>query len=72
MICFDGQSNLARFSILIFIAYLGGKSAGRKEAELNQIKKQMGESDETDQIISNNNNLNPDFIDSWLCSRSKK
>ena len=59
-------------AILIFIAYLGGKSAGRKEAELKQIKKEMGESDETNAIIDNNNNLNPDFIDAWLQARSKK
>lgn len=59
-------------AILLFIAYLGGKSAGRKEVELNQIKKQMGESDETDEIISNNNNMSPDDIDNWLRARAKK
>ena len=59
-------------AILLFIAYLGGKSAGRKEAELNQIKKQMGESDETDQIISNNVNMSADDFDTWLQNRIKK
>lgn len=59
-------------AILIFIAYLGGKSAGRKEAELNQIKKQMGESDETDQIISNNVNMSADDFDTWMQNRIKK
>lgn len=58
--------------ILIFIAYLGGKSAGRKEAEINQIKKQMGESDETDEIISNNVNMSDDDFDNFLHSRTKK
>lgn len=59
-------------AILLFIAYLGGKSAGRKEAELNQIKKQMGESDETDEIISNNVNMSDDDFDNFLHSRTKK
>ena len=59
-------------AILIFIAYLGGKSAGRKEAELNQIKKQMGESDETDQIISNNVNMSADDFIAFLKEKNKK
>ena len=58
--------------ISIFIAYLGGKSAGRKEAELKRKIEELNESSKTDAIISNNNNLNPDIIDSWLRSRAKK
>ena len=59
-------------AILIFIAYLGGKSAGRKEAELKQIKKEQGESESTDEIIDINYNMSADDIDDWLLSRSKK
>ena len=59
-------------AVLIFIAYLGGKSAGRKEAELKQIKKKQGESENADAIISNNINMSADDFDAWLCSRSKK
>lgn len=59
-------------AILIFIAYLGGKSAGRKEAELKQIKKEQEQSNEADDIIDNNNNMSPDDIDNWLRSRAKK
>lgn len=59
-------------AILLFIAYLGGKSAGRKEAELKRIKKEMGESNETDAIISNNVNMSADEFDTWLRSRIKK
>ena len=59
-------------AVLIFIAYLGGKSAGRKEAELKQIKKEMGESDETDAIISNNINMSADEFDIWVQNHSKK
>ena len=58
--------------LAIFLAYLGGKSAGRKEAELKQIKKEIGESNETDAIISNNVNMSADDFDAWLCSHSKK
>ncbi len=58
--------------ILTFIAYLGGKSAGRKEAELKQIKKEQEQSNEADDIIDNNNNMSPDDIDNWLRARAKK
>ena len=58
--------------LAIFLAYLGGKSSGRKEAELKQIKKEMGESNETDAIISNNINMSADEFDIWVQNRSKK
>ena len=58
--------------ILIFIAYLGGKSAGRKEAEIKRNKEEQGASDNVDKIISNNNYMSADDIDAWLRSRTKK
>lgn len=57
---------------LIFIAYLGGKSAGRKEAEIKRNKEEQGASDNVDKIISNNNYMSADDIDAWLRSRTKK
>lgn len=57
---------------LIFLAYLGGKKAGRKEAELERIKEEMGESNETDAIISNNVNMSADEFDTWVQSHRKK
>lgn len=58
--------------VAIFIAYLGGKSAGRKETQIKQDKKEQEASDEVDHIISNNNILSADDIDNWLRSRAKK
>jgi hypothetical protein len=59
-------------AILIFIAYLGGKSAGRKEAELKQVKKEQEESDEVNAIIDSNNMLDLHRADMWLQERAKK
>ena len=53
-------------AVLIFIAYLGGKSAGRKEAELKHIKKELLANGKVEQIISNNNNASSSIIDTWL------
>lgn len=57
---------------LIFLAYLGGKKAGRKEAELERIKKEMEQSENVDAIIGNNYNMSADDIDAWLQSHRKK
>lgn len=59
-------------AILIFIAYLGGKKAGQKEAELKQIKKERGESEDVQQIIDSNNMLDLHRADMWLQERAKK
>ena len=59
-------------AILIFIAYLGGKSAGRKEAELEQLKKEQGESESADEIINSNNMLDLHRVDMWLQEHIKK
>ena len=59
-------------AILIFIAYLGGKSAGRKEAELEQLKKEQGESKSADEIIDTNANISAADFDAWLHERTKK
>lgn len=58
--------------IFVVIAYLGGKSAGRKEAELENAKKEQTQSQDTDDIISNNINLTSDEFDTWLQNHSKK
>ncbi len=58
--------------IFVVIAYLGGKSAGKKEAELEYAKKEKTQSQETDEIIDNNANLTADEFDSWLQNHSKK
>lgn len=58
--------------LLVFIAYMGGKSAGRKEAEIKRNKEEQGASDNVDKIISNNNYMSADDIDAWLRSRTKK
>lgn len=58
--------------IFVVIAYLGGKSAGRKEAELEYAKKEQTQSQDTDHIISNNINLTSDEFDTWLQNHSKK
>lgn len=57
---------------LIFIAYLGGKSAGRKEAELKQGKKEQEQSNEADKIINSNDMLDLHRADMWLQERAKK
>lgn len=53
-------------AILIFVAYLGGKAAGKKEAELKQIKKEQTANGKVEQIIHNNNNASTTVIDAWL------
>lgn len=58
--------------VAVILAYFGGKSAGRKEAELKQKIKEQKESENTDEIIANNYNMSADDIDNWLLSRSKK
>ena len=58
--------------IAVILAYWGGYRAGKKAAELKQIKKEQGESDEVDNIIDNNNMLDIHRIDMWLQERSKK
>lgn len=58
--------------IAVILAYWGGYIAGKKSAELKQIKKEQEQSNEADDIIDNNNNMSPDDIDNWLRSRAKK
>lgn len=58
--------------LLVFIAYMGGKSAGRKEAELKQKLKELKQSENTDEIISNNSNLTDSDFNSWVQKRNKK
>ena len=58
--------------VLAIVAYFGGKSAGKKEAELKQKIKEQNQNDEAQNIIDNNNNLTADNIDSWLQERAKK
>ena len=58
--------------VAVILAYFGGKSAGRKEAELKQKIKEQKESENTDEIIANNYNMSADDIDNWLLARSKK
>lgn len=57
---------------LIFLAYLGGKKAGRKEAELERIKKEMEQSENVDAIIGNNYNMSAPSVDAWLKEKAKK
>lgn len=58
--------------IAVILAYWGGYIAGKKSAELKQIKKEQGESTDTDEIIDNNYNMSADDIDNWLRARSQK
>ena len=58
--------------ILTFIAYLGGKSAGKKETELKQKKEEIKENETANTIIDNNNHLTDSELDDWLRERSKK
>lgn len=58
--------------IAVILAYWGGYLAGKKAAELKQIKKEQGISDEVDNIIDSNNMLDIHRIDMWLQERSKK
>ena len=58
--------------IAVILAYWGGYIAGKKSAELKQIKKEQGESTDADEIIDNNYNMSADDIDNWLRARSKK
>lgn len=58
--------------LAVFIAYIGGKHAGKKSAELKQIKKEQGESTDADEIIDTNNMLDLHHIDMWLQDRAKK
>lgn len=58
--------------IAVILAYWGGYIAGKKSAELKQIKKEQGERESTDEIIDNNINMSADDFDAWLLSRSKK
>lgn len=59
-------------ALFIFAAYLGGKSAGRKEAELKQKTKEQKAHEEAAKIINNNNNLSNAAIDTWLQERANK
>ena len=58
--------------IAVILAYLGGYIAGKKAAELKQIKKEQGESDKTDQIISNNSNLPLNSLNAWIKQQANK
>lgn len=58
--------------IIVIIAYIGGKAAGRKEAELKQKLKELKQSENTDEIISNNSNLTDSDFNSWVQKRNKK
>lgn len=58
--------------VAVILVYFGGKSAGRKEAELKQKIKEQKESENTDGIIANNNNLTDSDFNSWLQERAKK
>ena len=58
--------------IAVILAYFGGKRAGKKEAELEQLKKEREQSGSTDEIIANNSNITDSDFTSWLQERSKK
>ncbi len=58
--------------VAVILAYFGGKSAGRKEAELKQKIKEQKESENTDEIIANNNNLTDSEFAAWVQDRTKK
>ena len=58
--------------VLAIVAYFGGKSAGRKEAELKQKTKEQKAHEEAAKIINNNNNLSNAAIDTWLQERANK
>jgi len=59
-------------AILIFIAYLGGKKAGRKEAELKYRNAEQKANERADEIINNNNNLTDSEFASWVQDHNKK
>jgi hypothetical protein len=58
--------------VLVFIAYLGGKSAGRKEAELKYRNAEQKANERADEIINNNNNLTDSDFATWVQDRNKK
>lgn len=59
-------------AILIFIAYLGGKSAGRKEAELKYRNAEQKANERADEIINNNNNLTDSDFAEFVQEHTKK
>ena len=58
--------------LAVFIAYLGGKSSGRKEAELKQKTKEQNANNEAAEIINNNSNLSDADFAAWLRERANK
>lgn len=58
--------------IAVILAYFGGYIAGKKAAQLKQIKKEQGESKDVQQIIDSNNMLDLHRADMWLQERAKK
>lgn len=60
------------YIVTVFVAYYGGKSAGRKEAELKQKKKEQQANNEAAEIINNNSSLSDADIDIWLRERANK
>lgn len=58
--------------VLVFIAYFGGKAAGREQAKNDKSEEEARESDIADRIISNNSNLSDADFAAWLCERAKK
>lgn len=58
--------------IAIFIAYMGGKSAGKEKAKNEKNKEETKQSDKADKIISNNANMSDDEFANFLKERNKK
>lgn len=58
--------------LAVFIAYLVGKSSGRKEAELKQKIKEQNANNEAAEIINNNSNISDADFTAWLRERANK
>lgn len=58
--------------LAVFIAYIGGKHAGKEKAENEQKEKEEQQYDDAGKIIANNANLTDDDFDAWLSKRTKK
>lgn len=58
--------------VAIFIAYMGGKSAGKEKAENDKKEEETKQSDNADRIISNNVNLTDAAFAAWLRERAGK
>ena len=58
--------------IAVFIAYMGGKSAGKEKAKNEKNKEEEKQSDNADRIIGNNANLTDADFAAWLQKRAGK